>query len=129
MKKTWTYILEKGIAVEELGETPIPATVEARGWAGYVRLPCNANISVVREFYANMLDSQYSSHVVVVVRGVPMVISVETIREYFGLLPHEPVEGGYLGKYELGCALRREGGAGWNGQKLLRRDLHLDTTF
>ena len=57
------------------------------------------------------------------------MLSVEAIRDYYGLPPHEDVQVAYPGKYELGCALRREGGAGWNGQELKRGDLHLDIAF
>ena len=115
--------------MEELEETPIPATVAARGWEGYVRRPCNANINIVKEFYANMVDAQFGTHSVVVVRGVPVVLSVEAIRDYYGLQPHEDVQVAFPGKYEIGCALCREGGASWNGQELKRGDLYLDIAF
>ena len=33
------FILERGIVVEELGETNVPEVVEARRWARFVRRP------------------------------------------------------------------------------------------
>ena len=51
------FILERGITVEELGGTSVPEVVESRGWAGYVCRPRNVNLSLVKEFYANLEDA------------------------------------------------------------------------
>ena len=115
--------------MEEFGETIIPIVVEARGWVGYVRQPCNANITLTCEFYANMVDAQFSEHSVVMVRRVPVVVSIEKINDYYNLPPIERMETDWPSKYDLGCALRREGGARWNGRRLLRGDLDLDNAF
>ena len=76
-----------------------------------------------------MVDAQFSAHGVVIVRRVPVVITAELIHEYYGLPPMEDVDDTWPSKYNLGCALRREGAAGWNGQRLLRGDLHLESAF
>ena len=126
LKDKHTYILERGIVVDELGEIIIPTVVEARGWAGYVCRPCNSNINLTCEFYANMVDTQFAKHSVVMVRRVP--VSVEKINEYYDLRI-ECMETEWPNRYDLGCALRKEGAARWIGCKLQRGDLHLDSAF
>ena len=112
LKKKRSFIFERGIALEQLKETPIHVAVEARGWAGYVRRPCNANISLIHKFYANMVDTQFDAYSVVIVRGVPVVVSMAKINEYYDLPPIERLEDAWPNRFDIGCALRRMGAAG-----------------
>ena len=68
-------IVERGISLDELGQTSIPEVMEERVWTRYVKQPSLANYALTREFYANMVQQQFTAHKVVMVRGVPVVIS------------------------------------------------------
>ena len=76
-----------------------------------------------------MVDTQFSTHEVVIVKRVPVVITAEKINEYYNLPSMGSTEATWPNKYDIGCELRRVGAAGWNGQRLLRGDLHLDSAF
>ena len=73
--------------MEELRGTNVPKVVESWGWAGYVHRLCNANLSLVREFYANLDDAQFGAHSVVMVWRVPVIVSIKMINAYYDL-PH-----------------------------------------
>ena len=48
-------VAERGIAVHELGDTPIPDIVEKRGWHTFVGTPPMYCRRVVEEFYAGLV--------------------------------------------------------------------------
>jgi hypothetical protein len=123
------FILERGIAVEELGGTGVPEVVESRGWTGYVRRPRNANLSLVKEFYANLQDAQFGTHGVVLVRGVPVFVTAELINAYYDLPPIEQVINSWPTKSEIGRMIRHDQGVGWNGVKTTRTALTTDCAF
>ena len=111
------FILERGIAVEELG------------WAGYVRRPRNANLSLVKEFYANLEDAQFGTHGVVMVRRVPVIVTADMINAYYDLPPIQQVINAWMNKYDIGKVIRHDQGNGWNGVKTTRAALTTDCAF
>ena len=123
------FILERGIAMEELGGTNVLEVVETRGWAGYVRRPCNANLSLVKEFYANLEDAQFGTHGVVMVRSVLVIVTAEMINAYYDLPPIEQVINSWPTKSEIGRMIRHDQGVGWNGVKTTRTALTTDCAF
>ena len=88
-----------------------------------------ANINLVSEFYTNMVYDQFSDSNVFLVQGVAVVVSIDKINSYFELPHAQNVEVTYLNKFILGSELRLKGNVGWNRDKLLRKDLHLETAF
>ena len=123
------FILERGIAVEEFRGTGVPEVVESRGWTGYVRRPRNANLSLVKEFYANLQDAQFGTHGVVLVRGVPVIVTAEMINAYYDLPPIQQVINSWPTKSESGRVIRHDQGVGWNGVKTTRAALTTDCAF
>ncbi|KAK0571007.1 hypothetical protein LWI29_009689 [Acer saccharum] len=63
-------VVERGIVVQELEDTPIPQVVERRGWETFTSpLPIYCR-KVVEEFYSGMVPEYFQQHGSVVVRGV-----------------------------------------------------------
>ncbi|KAK3193288.1 hypothetical protein Dsin_024598 [Dipteronia sinensis] len=93
-------IVERGIYLEGLRDIPIPEVVALRQWTRMV-----------------------------LVRGVPVVVSVDRIHAHFELPAVTQEPGEYPNKFHLGSELRTGGGDNWNGHKLLRKDLLLESAF
>jgi hypothetical protein len=55
-KKMWP---ERGIDLESLRDTPVPATVNDMGWGGLAATPPHYSESLVKEFYAGMNPGEY----------------------------------------------------------------------
>ncbi|KAK0570830.1 hypothetical protein LWI29_007126 [Acer saccharum] len=75
-------IPEKGIKVSELSSTPIPETVERRGWQTYVQHPPRYYRQIVEEFYAGMIPRNYLLGDAVWIRGREVRINPSNINRY-----------------------------------------------
>ena len=58
---------ERGIALEELVDTPIPQVVERRGWETFVRSPPMYCRKLVEEFYASLVPEDFQRYSTVLV--------------------------------------------------------------
>jgi len=88
---TRDIVAERGIAVHELGDTPIPDIVERRGWHTFVGTPPMYCRRVVEEFYASMVPEYFHQHGVVMVRGVEVHMTADDINRYYNTeLPEDP---------------------------------------
>ncbi|KAK2646128.1 hypothetical protein Ddye_021323 [Dipteronia dyeriana] len=88
-----------------------------------INKPSRANISMVRAFYASMVQDQFSASNVVMARGVPVVVSTDKIHTYFDLPSVQREIEGYPNTFLLGSELCMDSGIGWNGNKLLHKHL------
>ena len=57
--------------------------IEAHQWLKFVDHPHNAIISLVREFYANILTANQTFSMV---RGIKVLLSASSVNMHFGLL-------------------------------------------
>lgn len=87
-------IKEESIAVEELGETPIPTQIEEMGWGKLVAKPQRINLSVMYELY-NRIDSETFMTQGVKVRGISVPFNPIVLNEYFGT-PTSPEDAEYF---------------------------------
>ena len=80
-KKIWS---ERGINLEELVNTPIPATVNDMGWGGLVATSPNYSERPVREFYTRMNPGEFMRSALILVRRVPVYLNTMDINISFG---------------------------------------------
>ncbi|KAK3204676.1 hypothetical protein Dsin_018722 [Dipteronia sinensis] len=69
-------IIEKGMALQELGTTPIPSMMNRKGWATYTSTPPKYCRRIVEEFYAGMNPRDYKKRTPVMVRGVEVRVDI-----------------------------------------------------
>ncbi|KAI9161975.1 hypothetical protein LWI28_022519 [Acer negundo] len=75
---------ERGIKLNELIHTPIPAIVRDIGWGGLATTPLMYSERIVREFYAGMNPGKFMRGGLVLVRGVLVYRNAVDINIYFG---------------------------------------------
>ena len=135
-------IPEKGINISELGQTPIPQTVERRGWQTYVQHPPKYCRRIVEEFYAGMVPRSYLLGGAVWVRGKEVKINASAINRYFRTsIPEEEREGMFKGltknsiftkmNVELANDLTDHPLPFWNARSspLKQSKIHIDLAF
>ena len=76
-------VAERGIALEELVNTPIPQMVERNRWQTFISSPPMFCRKVVEEFYSSLIPEDYQRHSTVLVRGVEVRIDIDDINRYF----------------------------------------------
>ncbi|KAK0572497.1 hypothetical protein LWI29_032356 [Acer saccharum] len=74
-------MVERGIAVQELEDTPIPQVVEMRGWETFTSSPLMYCRKVVEEFYSRMVPEYFQQHGSVLVRGVDVRMTIADINK------------------------------------------------
>ncbi|KAK1560739.1 hypothetical protein Q3G72_030376 [Acer saccharum] len=136
LRRPW--IIERGIDVESLAQTPVPQMVTDRGWGGYVARPPRPNRGIVTEYYASAVPGRLLVGEPVLVQGVEVHITPAAINQYFDA-PEVAISNGrgieyiadldpYRGRVAAG--LRMDGQAEWGTLvKLYQRDTHADVTF
>ena len=132
------WIIERGIDLESMAQTPIPAAVAARQWERYVARPTRPNRSLVIEFYASAMAGRLQDGGVVVVQGVEILINPEVINQFFEVPDIDIVGRGgveYLDTLDpfrgrMAAILRMDGLEQWDMLlKLFQRDTHVDVAF
>ncbi|KAK0588938.1 hypothetical protein LWI29_007467 [Acer saccharum] len=76
-------VVEIGIAVQELEDTPIPQVVERRGWETFTSSYPMYYRKVVEEFYSRMVPEYFQQHGSVMVRGVEVRMTIADINKYY----------------------------------------------
>ncbi|KAK0571570.1 hypothetical protein LWI29_018272 [Acer saccharum] len=76
-------VVERGIAVHELEDTPIPQVIEKRGWETFTSSPPMYCRRMVEEFYSGMVLEYFQQHGSVTVRGVEVRITIVDINKYY----------------------------------------------
>ncbi|KAK0592016.1 hypothetical protein LWI29_011925 [Acer saccharum] len=121
LRRPW--IIERGIDVESLAQTPVPQMVTDRGWGGYVARPPRPNRGIVTEYYASAVPGRLLVGEPVLVQGVEVHITPEAINQYFDA-PEVAISNGrgieyiadldpYRGR--VAASLRMDGQAEWGG--------------
>ncbi|KAK0576846.1 hypothetical protein LWI29_024265 [Acer saccharum] len=135
---TRPWIIERGIDVESLAPTPVPAVVEDRRWGGYVARPPRPNRGVVAEYYASAVPKRLLAGGTVSVQGVEVHITPEAINQYFDA-PEVAIDHGrgieyiadldqYRGR--VAAPLWMDGQEEWGTLvKLYQRNTHADVAF
>ncbi|KAK0604177.1 hypothetical protein LWI29_012859 [Acer saccharum] len=136
LRRPW--IIERGIDVESLVQTPVPQMVTDRGWGGYVARPPRPNRGIVTEYYASAAPGRLLVGEPVLVQGVEVHITPEAINQYSDA-PEVAISNGrgieyiadldpYRGRVAAG--LKMDGQAEWGTLvKLYQRDTHADVAF
>ncbi|KAI9170069.1 hypothetical protein LWI28_022132 [Acer negundo] len=81
--KEWDIVVERGITLDELVNTPIPQVVETRGWETFVSTPPIYCRSVVKEFYTGMVSEDFQRTSTVLVCGVQVRMTITNINKYY----------------------------------------------
>ena len=84
--KARKFHLEKGFILQDAKHYGLPSniaeTIDANQWGKFVEHPSNPIVSLVREFYANILSNQQTFSMV---RGLKISFSTASINLHFGL--------------------------------------------
>ena len=107
---------DRSIDLNDVGGTDIVRQVEGMGWRQFVTKPRErANVSIVREFYAGMIPSEFLEGRSVKVRDVDVFVRPDDINRYYGTISHEDLPTGFpkmhifrLYDSTLAASLRRE---------------------
>ncbi|KAK2647473.1 hypothetical protein Ddye_014962 [Dipteronia dyeriana] len=103
-------IFERGMHLVELKDTPIPTTVTQRGWRNFVSVPADANVSLVKEFYASIIPEAVKEGRPVLVRDILVMINPTKINAHFCTSDYPQFNKGYRSmhntKSSLAMALR-----------------------
>lgn len=84
-------LVERGIDIDGLDETTIPATIDQRGWSLFTTTRETFHEGLVREFYASMVPEVFHNCGLVWVQGVQVEITSEVINDYLQT-PSDPNE-------------------------------------
>ena len=83
--------MERGVALDKLRES-LPdflRRLETSKWICFAHDPCRANETLVREFYANLMEADLKNPVMTV-RGKLVDFGPESINRVYGLADHDP---------------------------------------
>ncbi|KAK0605028.1 hypothetical protein LWI29_021971 [Acer saccharum] len=123
LRRPW--IIERGIDVESLVQTPVPQMVVDHGWGGYVARPPRPNRGIVAEYYASAVPERLLVGGPVLVQGVEVHITPEAINQYFDA-PEVAISNGrgieyianldpYRGRVAAGLRMDGWTGGMWSG--------------
>ena len=126
--------------MDDVGGTDIVRQVDGMGWRQFVTTPrSRANVSIMREFYASMINGEFVAGRSVKVRDVDVFVRPHEINEYYGTSSHEDLPNGLpqrnifrLYHPELAESLRREmdNRGLWDADHQLRQsELERDIAF
>ncbi|KAI9169548.1 hypothetical protein LWI28_013921 [Acer negundo] len=80
----------KAIDLKDVGGWDIRRQVDGMGWNKFITKPRgSANVSIVRDFYASMIYSEFLKGRSVRVREVDVFIQHQEINEYYRTMPHD----------------------------------------
>ena len=95
--KKYKPFAERGIILDNLPpHSQVPTIVNQHGWNHFIRGPTMYDEELVKEFYANMYPPVYHERYTVIVKGIPVRISIDDICAYHHV-PHCPELGPSFG--------------------------------
>ncbi|KAK2662098.1 hypothetical protein Ddye_000672 [Dipteronia dyeriana] len=106
-------------------DTIVPTTLVQRGWQNFVSVLADANVSLVKEFYASMIPEPVKKGSVVFVRDIPFMINATKINAHFGTSNYPQFRKGYRSRHNtkssLVMALRGTYDSVWEHGHLLKQ--------
>ncbi|KAI9192736.1 hypothetical protein LWI28_027175 [Acer negundo] len=118
-------IFERGIVIDDFKDTQIAEIVKKRKWQNFIRVSTRANMTLIKEFYANMDPDVVKKGGPVLVRDHEFKISAKMINAHFSTPNFLDLSKGYEGvdvpKVEQLLALR--GPAKWTTISEFRVDI------